>query len=157
MDEQFKRGSVRNMPSRRRIAGYWAERLVELGKFDSVEEVLEADYCFACGFDWPLERAHITAKCLGGIDEVSNLHNLCVLCHQASEPLSGEGYWQWFVKRNIWERMIHGALFYRLATIAELEAATNQGSVNELWRVCRPDAQEFLAKAGIRTRKGHIA
>jgi hypothetical protein len=97
--------SRRKMPSASRIRNFWAFKLSvgDLAKYDSPEECLEEkDSCFACGFYMgPLERAHILARCDGGDDSVSNLHLLCPWCHEASEQLSGEAYWQWFRRRSI--------------------------------------------------------
>lgn len=90
------------------IRKHWAEWLVEQGKFDSVEEVLEGNYCFACGFEDvdPIERAHIVALADGGPNSADNLHNLCRFCHKASELLSGDSYFEWFRNRNVWHRQL---------------------------------------------------
>ena len=40
----------KGMPSKKKIREYWAKWLVEQQKFDSVSEVMEDEYCFACGF-----------------------------------------------------------------------------------------------------------
>ena len=88
---------IRKMPSAKAIRAHWAEKLVELGKFDSVKEVMEADYCFACGFQGECERAHIVPRCKGGTDSVENLHLLCNTCHWVSERFEDEAsYWAWF-------------------------------------------------------------
>ena len=97
----------RRMPTKSAIKNHWDSQLVLLGKFDSIEEVWEADYCFACGMlDGKddahfTERAHIFARAKGGKDTPDNLHLLCHLCHIASEHLSGEDYFAWFRERNL--------------------------------------------------------
>ena len=99
----------RQMPKKTAIKDYWKEWLVEQEKFDSITEVLEADYCWACGFigetdkdDWT-ERAHIQAKIEGGLDVVENLHLLCSACHVSSELLNGQDYFDWFKARTLFD------------------------------------------------------
>jgi len=95
------------MPSHGEIRRHWATRLVELGKFDSIEEACEADYCFACGalpFDGgKTHRAHIVAHCVGGDETPANLHLLCSMCHRDSELLHGARYWVWLQHRNVFD------------------------------------------------------
>lgn len=76
----------------------WAPTLLWLGKFDSMEELLEGQYCWACGMTSTrtLDRAHILAASDGGTDRVENLHLLCRGCHRASEYFYGKVYWEWF-------------------------------------------------------------
>ena len=97
------------MPKKTAIKNYWEKWLVEQGKFDSIIEVLEADYCWACGFigetdkdDWT-ERAHIKARIEGGLDAVENLHLLCSSCHVSSELLDGQDYFNWFKARTFFD------------------------------------------------------
>lgn len=54
------------------------------------------DQCFACGSTHKLERAHILPICLGGNNDVQNIHLLCAYCHLESETLHGESYWKWY-------------------------------------------------------------
>ena len=97
------------MPKKTAIKDYWKGWLVKQEKFDSITEVLEADYCWACGFigetdkdDWT-ERAHIQAKIEGGLDAVENLHLLCSACHVSSELLNGQDYFDWFKARTFFD------------------------------------------------------
>lgn len=92
----------RKMPTHRAIRVHWAERLTQMQRADSLEDVLDCDWCFACGFSLPMktERAHILAWCDGGSHDLENLHLLCPPCHIASEPLSGADYWTWFAERT---------------------------------------------------------
>ena len=99
----------RQMPKKTAIKDYWKGWLVKQEKFDSITEVLEADYCWACGFigetdkdDWT-ERAHIQAKIEGGLDAVENLHLLCSACHVSSELLNGQDYFDWFKARTFFD------------------------------------------------------
>jgi hypothetical protein len=109
---------ARKMPTCDAIRRHWAEKLVEIGKFDSVQEVMEANYCFACGniveslspvadgehdLGQILERAHIKARCEGGTDDLDNLHLLCEVCHKDSEIYSDSEYWEWLKARNLWD------------------------------------------------------
>lgn len=102
------------MPSKKEIRAYWAKKLVELGKFDSITEFMEDDYCFACGSvvsdHESTERSHILARWKDGSDNVSNIHMLCQNCHKDSEHLSGDKYWQWFTKRTMFDKMISYAM-----------------------------------------------
>ena len=86
-----------SMPNKAKIKKYWTNELLDLQKFDSEFELMEADYCFACGFYFGgTERCHIKARCTGGPDTVDNLHLLCHSCHVTSELLDGDKYWDWF-------------------------------------------------------------
>ena len=91
------------LPKKQVIKDYWANYLIDvLGKFDSVMELNEADYCFACGCDHGrIQRAHILAKCEGGTDRVNNIHLLCVYCHHDSEYITGAKYFRWLRKRTM--------------------------------------------------------
>jgi 5-methylcytosine-specific restriction endonuclease McrA len=105
----------RRMPTAVAIRWHWAQVLVDLEKFDSVEEALDPAPCFACGFDGGkgnLERAHILARCEGGSDAVDNLHMLCSTCHKASEGLTGDPYWAWFVSRTYLDRALQVSAKY---------------------------------------------
>lgn len=98
----------RRMPSAKAIRDHWWQKLVEMGRFDTKEEVFEGDYCFACGQEWPskTERAHICPRYLGGSDDPSNLHMLCADCHQASESMvSYDEYWAWFEQRTLFDAL----------------------------------------------------
>lgn len=96
-------GTTRRLPKKSEIREHWAAWLAEIGKFDSIEEATEADYCFACGFEFTTQRAHILAHCHGGSDGVENLHLLCRGCHLDSEHLSGEAYFEWLKKRAVYD------------------------------------------------------
>ncbi len=95
----------------KKVKEFWAPKLVELGKFDSIYEVMEMPildedgedrhYCFACGRMSAVERAHILARCEGGSDGVENIHLLCHQCHVLSELLSGDHYWRWFSRMSL--------------------------------------------------------
>ena len=103
----------KGMPTAKAIRKHWAQWLVTAGKFDSIQQALNAKYCFACGFDAPgsgLQRAHILALADGGNNDVENLHMLCLFCHQSSEYISGEEYFAWFAQRNIMDRIIETCL-----------------------------------------------
>jgi hypothetical protein len=103
-----------DMPSLSRIKSYWVDKLdLESKGFDSRFEFMECDnYCFACGMDYgcKLERAHILALCDGGNNDVHNLHNLCSVCHKASEYINGLDYWAWFYRRNFFDAIVQSAL-----------------------------------------------
>lgn len=101
----------RKRVSAQKVKKFWASKLVELEKFDSIHEVMETSisdedgeerhYCFACGKMSDVERAHILARCEGGSDGVENLHLLCHYCHVLSELLSGDHYWRWFSRMSM--------------------------------------------------------
>lgn len=115
--------SVRKMPSKLQIKTHWAEVLVSWEKFDSVEEVWEADYCWACGMEEKTERAHIKSKWRGGSDDVENLHLLCSDCHKASEWMDGDVYIEWLVHRNLWHRILEGTPGSEIARFMKLAAS----------------------------------
>lgn len=104
-------GSNRKLPSKREIRAFWATKLVEIGKFDSVKEATEADYCFACGFQYPTVRAHILARVgRDDRDTIDNLHLLRDVCHTDSEYLNGKEYWEWLTTRSLWDRQASSLL-----------------------------------------------
>ena len=86
----------RKMPSRQKIAKWWAGRFNKKG-WEIDWEIVHNSQCFACGRTrLRLERAHIMPRCKGGNDSVQNLHILCVSCHAESEYLYGLKYWRWY-------------------------------------------------------------
>ena len=94
------------MPSEKTIRNYWKDKIeFPFKEFYSVSEFMTVGLCFACGFSFKLERAHIKAKTEGGSDTADNLHMLCWVCHKDSEYLSGSEYWDWFNQRTIVDRM----------------------------------------------------
>lgn len=101
-------GTRKGMATQAQIRAYWVDCLWQKKGYDSPQEFLEKDNCFACGFDGPgtLERAHITALSEGGGNDADNLHMLCRCCHHDSEMLSGDEYWRWFMQRNIMDRLL---------------------------------------------------
>ncbi|THD81665.1 MAG: HNH endonuclease [Phenylobacterium sp.] len=105
------------------IRSFWADCLWRKPwrKFDSPEECLEADYCFACGMLWdvPTDRSHIVARVWGGQDELSNIHLLCPLCHEVSELHQGMSYWRWLRRQNQFETVRWG--MSRMLWTARLE------------------------------------
>ena len=110
----------RNMPSVEKVKEFWAKKLstkVYGHKADCPEEVMEEDFCWACGvsqnsFAVKLERCHIRPRKgyktdpkwkkseKDKIDAPSNLHMLCGYCHNDSEELTGLEYFRWFKKRK---------------------------------------------------------
>jgi 5-methylcytosine-specific restriction endonuclease McrA len=113
----------RNLSHKKVIRNYWAIKLVEMGKFDSVEEVMEEDYCWGCGFydNKPTDRAHIRARSYGGCDKAHNLHLLCRECHKASEFLTGEDYDSWFANRNLIHKILENTPGAILANLLKKE------------------------------------
>jgi hypothetical protein len=99
--------------SRPAIRTFWADCLWRKPwrKFDSPEECLECDYCFACGMLWgvPTDRSHIVACVWGGQDELSNIHLLCPLCHELSELHQGISYWRWLRDQDVFKTVRWGA------------------------------------------------
>ena len=95
-------GKARKMPSQSKIADYWMENMPE----HLYDGQIEIKQCWACGFfGGRIERAHILPRCEGGSDDEQNLHLLCRPCHQQSEALSGERYWDWYEQKllNEWD------------------------------------------------------
>ena len=89
------------------IKQYWEEYLIRVGKFDGIKEYWEADYCFACGMKEVLQRAHIIPMCIGGKNEVGNIHLLCSWCHIDSEHIEKlADYYGWFLGRSVMDQII---------------------------------------------------
>jgi 5-methylcytosine-specific restriction endonuclease McrA len=79
--------------SKLQIVNYWVNwqkenrKLPPFGDFDIGEPA-----CMACGYweeDWDLwnktaglEKCHIVAICMGGVDDVSNMVVMCERCHK---------------------------------------------------------------------------
>jgi len=125
--------SARKPPSEKAIREYWRDKLWRVKGFDSPEEFMEPGVCFACGSyeGAVLERAHIKAKGEGGTDSPDNLHVLCHVCHQDSEGLSGERYFQWLKQRS----------FMDMITSASCRAGMN------LWHETRQGGKNHEDKA----------
>ena len=115
----------RKMPTTKAIRKHWADWLVDQGKFDSVGEVLEDNYCFACGLKHTkMERCHIVARNNGGSDSVDNLHVLCSTCHKDSERMEGEVYMLWFGERALLDMVYSAAVRGGFNIWSELSKAT---------------------------------
>ena len=157
------------LPSKNVIRKQWAEWLVEVGKFDSVTEVMEADYCWACGFihsdtdgdDWT-EKAHILAHMEGGTENPDNLHLLCKWCHLSSEMLTGDEYFEWFKARNLSD-MLKDFMDGNLESLSKSqrikkanEKAKEEGKVLGRKSSCPPELLERIIldrKAGLSCEK----
>lgn len=107
----------RRMPTQRAISEYWKEHMPD----EFYDGQIETEQCWACGFfGGRIERAHILPKCEGGEDTADNLHLLCRPCHQQSEPLSGEQYWDWY-KQKIEREWDFGINYYSARICAALK------------------------------------
>ena len=131
--------SSRKQFSYKKIKEHWAETGIWHDKFDSKEDFLEANCCFACGQNYSveienklyknLERAHIKALRIGGDDKIPNIHLLCKTCHSESELLYGKMYWLWFNNKTFYNVLIEqsikilGAEFFK--NMWEYEATKN--------------------------------
>ena len=110
----MKNNKRKDMPSWNQIKEYWSG--TSLFQIKGVKDI-STNFCFACLADCystKLERSHIQAICVGGNNEVSNIHLLCNVCHKDSEYLGGnstdtfpmypdktqEAYWQWLFERD---------------------------------------------------------
>ena len=99
------------IPSRDAIKKWWAEHesAFVLNKFDSIEEFVEEEYCWACGFtsDYTLERCHVIPVLTGGTNEFSNLVLMCSTCHRASEYIDDiETLKNWMIARTFFDRQM---------------------------------------------------
>ena len=109
--------SIRRMPNAAAIFSYWRLWLDANKQTDPLPSE-----CFACTSDkFPLERAHILARSDGGSDDVANLHLLCRYCHNASELLEADAYFDWFERREF----LHSSL--------EMLASSPTGGVTKFW------------------------
>lgn len=104
----------RKMPSSNIVKRYWASYLIRIGKFDSLDEIMNNDICFACGWQKRLARCHITARMINLDDSESNLHLLCRHCHNESEMLGNNindrsDYWEWFCGMHQLKRIMNSA------------------------------------------------
>jgi hypothetical protein len=114
----------RKMPTLLQVKNYWWPYLVAIGKFESEEEVKEDNYCFACGWKHPLERAHIIPRTNGGSDEPDNIHLLCHYCHKCAENIAADwqtseevktAYFDWLEKWNY--EYAHTCAFLRTISV----------------------------------------
>ena len=71
------------MASKTKILKYWQDNKVDV----------EKNVCFECGVNTEyLERAHIVARCIGGLDTEDNLVLVCHQCHALTDGRTKE---QW--------------------------------------------------------------
>jgi hypothetical protein len=94
----------RKMPTKKDIYKYWSSNLISrYDKFwldDWDDDKIQLNYCFACGSNIGVQRAHIIPKCEGGTDDIKNIHLLCPMCHIESEPFKPPLYGEWFKFKN---------------------------------------------------------
>ena len=107
------------MPSRKEILEYWEKNDPNL-LFKNLDWDIQNDnvyddrvnylnqknwdgaICFACGFEYGVERAHLIPVCDGGSDDPSNIHLLCESCHKKTEgiynmPLHGKETYNYII------------------------------------------------------------
>jgi hypothetical protein len=104
-----------SMPSRLNIYKHWIDWLNEnerpefICNFGGDVDVNMSDkwnhqnlryWCFACGKQSPVERAHINPYSTTQDNRVENLHLLCLACHKESEPWVGSVYYAWFMGKQ---------------------------------------------------------
>lgn len=101
----------RKMPPKGRICRYWRRILVgEDGEciipYGEDFHLINKDNCFACNINHLIGkgivyRCHILPRAEGGSDKESNIHLLCKGCHEESENLRGEKYFNWFFRMSM--------------------------------------------------------
>lgn len=70
------------------IAEYWNEVFPD--------KALQANVCWRCGIKKRLDRAHIQARSIEGLDQAHNFVLLCKHCHIDAPNVDDEGYmWEW--------------------------------------------------------------
>jgi hypothetical protein len=107
----------RSMPNRKAIAEYWMHEggaIAMMGYGGESRGYYDDDFmhdeCWACGLKYPNgfamspDRCHVISRCDGGSDECSNLVLMCRNCHQQSEMLPSETFWDWIKssRKNKW-------------------------------------------------------
>jgi hypothetical protein len=142
------------MPKPDSIREFWWSRLSTLGKFDGRFEIFGGNYCFACGLEATLERAHILPHNDGGDETVENLHLLCGNCHYESENLSGDAYWSWFAAKSPVSARMTSAARRSITLIAAADVAAPARPVSAPVRPARSISVEFPATL---SRDGTIA
>lgn len=83
------------LPSKKKIADYWSDKVEAFGVFDSQQAELPENECWACGNAFRVQRCHIVAYVQGGKNEANNLVLLCASCHLESETLPPDTFWRW--------------------------------------------------------------
>lgn len=80
--------------SKKEIVDYWFSRIDESNL--SVDGSEAEELCWRCGCKRELERCHIIADSLGGLDEPSNLVLLCKRCHIDNPNVNDSNImWDW--------------------------------------------------------------
>ncbi|HWE35055.1 MAG TPA: HNH endonuclease [Isosphaeraceae bacterium] len=112
------------LPNPADVRAFWAATGLPRRKgLADPRELLDPRLCFACLDHMDaIERAHIEPRSQCMRDDVSNIHMLCITCHQDSEYLAGDAYWDWFWSRTRVARaqsfmMRHGVDVSALATL----------------------------------------
>lgn len=162
--------------SHKQIRYYWAEKNIWKRKgYSSKEAFIKDKYtCFACGFNFypcneknrpkitqqtistPLERAHIKAISIGGIDEIKNIHLLCHHCHLESEAKEGVEYWKWFVKCNCIDRLMGVTVSRYPETIMFFHQFLSEGhSLQDLRTLFQEALQRYITIRDDFFRIGH--
>lgn len=110
---KISKRSMNTMPSKLEIYNHWKDWLDknDVPKFyethngeitddDKVNSKKKLYFCFACGRQRSLDRAHIEPYNGGENDVVENIHLLCKRCHDESEFLSGDAYFDWIKNKK---------------------------------------------------------
>lgn len=85
----------RKMPSKSNIVDYWNDNIEKLGVYQTAQDEVFPEDCFACGKMGNVERCHVFSKWQGGEDRVENIVLLCRGCHTESEDLCPDAFWVW--------------------------------------------------------------
>jgi hypothetical protein len=121
-------GNRKNMPSKKKIFKYWAEKKPEI---TSKHVDQNENTCFACGRQ-QVDRAHIIPHWKSKDDSVENLHLICRYCHGFQEgkfEIIGEGaYYHWLINEEFWLSKVerHLASYYKSLNEEEIRDLENK-------------------------------
>lgn len=116
VDRQIGHKGTRNT-SKREIVDCWASRRSDDIELMACDWADAHNMCWRCGLARRLEKCHIVADSIGGLDEPSNYVLLCRRCHlEAPHTNDPESVWQWIERDH--SRGFPGEIWVRRAKIS---------------------------------------
>ena len=125
---------------KKQVKKYWAPIFVSMEKFDSEEEFMKADYCFACGMLVDrfgsfkgTKKFYIESNYNLDHEHPSNIHYLCTHCYPvAKKYLQGRQYWLWFTNRKSEDLMLQREMVDMMMALSKSKKTIEKLRKNKL-------------------------